>query len=48
MSDYVVFFRDGTSVVVQASGLLAARQMARKLYPRKRFVSVQRAHRLCG
>lgn len=48
MSDYMVFFRDGTSVVVRAAGHFAARQVAHKLYPHKRVESTQRARPVCG
>lgn len=48
MTDYVVFFRDGSSVVVQATGHFDARQIAHKLFPHKRVSSSQRAHRVCG
>ena len=45
MSEYVVFFRDGSSVTVTASGYFHAKEQARKVYPRKRVASVQHAHR---
>jgi len=48
MSEYVVFFRDGSSVLVQASGYFAAKVEARKVFPHKRIASVQRAYPVCG
>lgn len=48
MSEYVVFFRDGSSVVVLASGYFDAKAKAHKVYPRKRVASVQHAHRQCA
>jgi len=44
MSEFVVFFRDGSSVVVEASGYFAAKAEARKVFPHKRVASVQRAY----
>ena len=50
MSEYVVFFADGSDATVRATNLLEAREKgkekARKLC--KRFASVTRAHRVCG
>lgn len=46
--EYVVFFRDGSSVVVRASGYFDAKAQARKVFPRKRVSSVQRARPVYG
>ena len=43
MSEYIVFFRDGSSTVVTASGYFDAKVEARKVFPRKRIASVQHA-----
>lgn len=48
MTEYVVFFRDGSSVVVTASGYFDAKAEARKVFPRKRIVSVARARPVYG
>jgi len=48
MSEFVVFFRDGSSVVVEASGHFAAVRAARALCPHKRVASVQRAYPVHG
>jgi len=42
MSEYVVVFRDGNSVIVEARNPSAAIQVAEQQYPSKRVASVQR------
>jgi len=45
MTEFIVHFTDGSSALVKAQGYFHAVAKAKRMFRRKRFASVERAHR---